>query len=105
MEREELGAGAHLCPDRVRLVGVDHADEVHVEIHEAGYDGGVWDAGAGQPSRRARRRDHTVHAAIPDHQRHVSPGVSSGSVPKAAGHDKEVVHRDVVLQWVVGRSV
>ena len=55
VEREELGAGADLGPDRVGLVGVDHADEVDVEIHEPGHDRAAGDVKAwpSQPAHSA----------------------------------------------------
>ena len=103
VEGEELGAGAHLGPDRVRLVGVDHTDEVDVEIHEPGHHGGR----AGLKPRPAPVDHfgcgrHALHAAIPDHQRHLSPGAGPGPVPQAVGHEEEAVHRDVVSREVGG---
>ena len=87
-----------LGPDRVRLVGVDHADEVDVEIHEPGHDGGAGDVQARSgPAGALGRGRHALHAAIPDHQRHVAPSAGPGPVPEAGGHEEEVVRCDVVV--------
>ena len=85
VEREKLGASADFGPDRVRLVGVDDADEVDVEIHEARHDRG---AGGVEPQSRPvpefGRGRHALHAAFLDQERHVSARTGPAPVPEAA---------------------
>jgi hypothetical protein len=92
VEREELGPRAPLGPDGVRLVGVEDADQVDVQVHEPAHDGrgaGV-EPGAG-PAGQVGHGGYPLDAAPPDDQAALSPGGRAGAVPQPAGQDQEPV--------------
>jgi hypothetical protein len=106
VEREELGPGAHLGPDRVRLVGIDHADQVDVEVHESRHDraaAGVEPRSGPVPELGGRR--HALYAPIPDHERHVASRAGPRPIPEAVGHQEEFARHRALPRRIVVSSV
>ena len=90
----------------VGLVGVDHADQVHVELHEPGHDRGVGDVKARSlPAGEFRRGRHALHASVPDDEPHILLDACTGPFPETVGHDEEFSRRDVTSPAVLEGGV